>query len=555
MTAALLFLLLADLHFVDVATDRGIGDFTMAPGMAGGVAAADFDDDGDVDLFVPNAEGVPDQLYRNRGDGHFEEIATRAGVASTARTRTALWLDYDGDGALDLFTAGDCFQRHPDCAATNTLRLYRQTAPAFFEDVTVEAGLGADVVFGTAAHRTGAAAGDVNGDGWLDLTFALWDGRARLLLNNGASGPPGFTDVSDASGLGAHFQRHWQPVMHDFDGDGRLDVFYAIDFAPNRLWRNEGNGTFADVAPAAGVDVPWNDMGVTLGDYDGDGEFDLFITEIFGDFEHNALLRNDSTASTLSFAETALVAGVADAGFAWGATFFDADLDGRLDLAVTNGFYGPGNENDPSRFFLNAGGDPVAFVDASATVAFDDTYWGSALVAFDADRDGDLELVQACALGGPLRLLDNRVANGAHHLTVRPRMAGPNHRAIGAVVEIDAGGVNQRRLITAGTSHMGQEPAEAHFGLGAETAVDCVRIHWPDGAHSALADVAADQRIEAWRPGCPADLDGNGVVDTADLLILLGAWNESCHAGDLDGNGRMNSADVLSLAGAWGSCE
>ena len=127
-------------QFVDVSAARGIQPYTMAPGMGSGVATADFDDDGDIDLFVPNAEGVPDQLYRNLGNGQFEEIAAIAGLASTEPSRVALWLDYDGDHLLDLFVAADCFQADPACLDTVTLRLYRQVADTQFEDVTISAG-------------------------------------------------------------------------------------------------------------------------------------------------------------------------------------------------------------------------------------------------------------------------------------------------------------------------------------------------------------------------------------------------------------------------------
>ncbi len=483
----------AQFQFVDVGDAHGIEAYVMAPGMGGGVAAADFDGDGDIDLFLPNAEGVPDQLYRNLGNGQFEEIADRAGLASLARGRVALWFDYDGDDKLDLFVAGDCFQAEAECLDASTLTLYRQVADAQWEDVTVEAGFADDLVWYTGQHRGGICAGDINNDGFLDLLIGLWGGEARLFLNNGDGT---FSDISATCGLGGTSEGHWQPAMYDFDGDGWIDIFAAIDFTANHLWINQSQATFADMASSAGVDTAWNDMGVTIGDYDNDGDFDIYVTEIHELDRHNLLYRNDSSGDTLQFTDVADAAGVADTSFGWGATFLDADNDGRLDLAATNGFYDPRWASDPSRFFLNEGGNPVTFTDVSEAVGFNDTLWGSSLIALDFDRDGDLDLLQTCAAPGPLRLLENQRSGAAlenNYLVIQPRMGGPNGRAIGAVVRVSVGGLDLARLITAGTSHMGQEPAEAFFGLGSASIVDVVTVQWPDGRETVLSNVASNQ--------------------------------------------------------------
>ena len=548
----------APLRFVDVGPDRGIQSYSMAPGMTGGVAAADFDDDGDIDLFVPNREGAPDQLYRNLGHGQFEEIAAEVGLASLQRSRVALWLDFDGDHLLDLFVAGDCFLATPDCPDVSTLKLYRQTGDGCFADVTLEAGLTDDLIVHSGQHRGGVCAGDVNNDGYLDLVTGVWGGEARLWLNNGDGT---FTDFSAASGLGGVNEGHWQPVMHDFDGDGALDIFAAIDFTANHLWINQNDATFVDAAPAAGVDSDWNEMGVVVADYDNDGDLDVYITEIADNERHNLLYRNDSQDGSLQFTDVAVAAGVDDTGFGWGTTFLDADNDGLLDLAVTNGYFNSPAIDDQSKFFLNAGGDPTTFTDVSSEVGFDDTLWGSSLIALDFDRDGDLDLVQTCAQGGPLRLLENQrsiEAAANNFLVIQPRMAGPNHRAIGAVVRVNAGGLTMTRLISAGTSLMGQEPAEAVFGLGTASAADTVTIKWPNGSETELHDVAANQVLTVELVDCdvPADLDCDGRVGITDFLALLAAWgdcppDDECPA-DLDDDGRVGITDLLLLLAGWG---
>jgi hypothetical protein len=314
--------LVAQVQYVEVGSAVGILPYSAAAGMGAGVAAADFDDDGDIDLFVPNAKDVPDQLYRNLGNGLFEEIASDAGVDSLERNRAALWFDYDGDNLLDLVVAGDCYQSVavPPCPDVSPLRLYRQTSVAVFEDVTVSAGIVDGLIPTVDSHRGGLAAGDINNDGWLDLLIGLWYGEAVIFVNDG----DGTFTRATGTGIDGLLENHWQPVMFDIDGDGWLDIVYAIDYLANRLWINQRDGTFLDQATVYSVDNAMNDMGVTLGDYDNDGDLDIYVTNIFSDTTYNVLYRNH-TASLGYFIEVATALGVDDGSWGWGATFFDAD--------------------------------------------------------------------------------------------------------------------------------------------------------------------------------------------------------------------------------------
>ncbi|MHC5113742.1 MAG: FG-GAP-like repeat-containing protein [Planctomycetota bacterium] len=533
--------------FNDVTPSCGVQPYVMAAGMGGGLVAADFDDDGDIDVFVPCGAGVPDQLYRNLGGGQFEEIAGDAGLAALDASRAALWVDLDADHVLDLVVAGDCWDAGPGCDDLTTLRLYRQTADAVFTEVTSTALTGLEGRI--AVHRGGLCAGDYDLDGDLDLVVGMWGGEGRVLRNLGGV----FDDVTSDVGITTENARdYWQPVMHDFDRDGRPDVFVAVDFTANHLWLGQPDDTFLDGAVAAGVDVAWNDMGVALGDYDNDGDLDIYVTEIFRFGRHNLLLRNDTAGGPPLFTEVSEAAGVDDTGWAWGTVFFDADNDGDLDLAATNGFDEAEWDPDASRFYVNTGGDPV-YDDVSSVVGFDDMFWGSGLIAFDYDRDGDRDLMQTCS-GGPLRMLENvrSGAAAAHaHLVVRPRMPGANHRAIGAVVRVFAGGVTRMRLVSAGTSFLGQEPAEASFGLGGAAVVDELVVEWPDGQRTGRIGVDVNQVVEI-QPQ-PGDLDGSGTVAFADLLLVIGRWGPCtglCVA-DLNGDGSVGFADVLVLLSAW----
>ncbi|MFQ5491432.1 MAG: CRTAC1 family protein, partial [Phycisphaerae bacterium] len=501
--------------FVEAGAQHGIGPYTMAGGMGAGLAAADYDDDGDIDLFVPNAGNIPDQLYRNLGNGVFEEIAAQVGLDSLDPNRAALWFDYDGDGDLDLAVANNACSL--PCTPVPWLRLYRHRADGIFEEVTAAAGLAGAITFYDGMHVGGFSAADINNDGYLDLYLGYWEGQNYLFLNDGLGG---FTDIATQAGIFS-LRPYWQPVMHDFDGDGWMDILQAVDFTPNSLWINAQNNTFLDQAVPAGVDNAMNDMGVTLGDYDNDGDFDIYITEITRNGMHNVLYRNNTVGSNLSFSEVAASAGVDIGYWGWGTTFMDADNDGLLDLAATNGAWGQW-VNDPSLFYFNQGGSPPTFSDVSTSVGFADTEWGSGLIALDCDRDGDLDMMQTCN-NGPLRMLENQPIVGqtlGQYLVIKPRQAGPNNRAIGAVVRVTAGANTWSRLITAGTSFLSQEPAEAFVGMGTATAADTVRVDWPNGTQTTLANVPAGQVLTV-TPGGYGDFDADGALGSGDVGSLV----------------------------------
>jgi hypothetical protein len=518
--------------YVEVGADRGMGDYAMQHGtqsnVGGGIAAADFDDDGDVDVFVPTANGTPDQLYRNLGNGRFDEIAADAGVASMAGNRCALWFDYDGDGHLDLIVGND------EQAEPSTYRLYRQIDTARFEDVTELAGLFVYIDGHPGSfhvNRGGMCAGDINNDGHLDLYSPLWNGRSHLFLNDGAGK---FTDISETSGVGVQ-STAYQGLMVDVDRDGLLDIYVSLDAGPNLLWLNQGNLTFIESARGiGGMANNKNDMGMAVGDFDNDRDLDFYVTGLWSTagelvVRHNVLIRNDTNeVDGLSFREISKDVGVAYGGFGWGATFTDGDGDGWLDIVATNGFWGSNNP-DPSLFYWNRPASG-SFADASDAVAFNDQLYGSGVVAFDYDRDGDEDLVQT--LEGELRLLENRRHDGAdavRFLVVRPRMAGANRFAIGAIVRIRTNTNEMMRPIAAGTSFFGQEPAEAHFGLGAATAIESVTVEWPGGGETVLDDVATDQVLTVFDDGTgavsgeqlPGDGTQDGLVDISDALSLL----------------------------------
>jgi hypothetical protein len=518
------------------------GAYLSANGMVAGAVAADYDDDGDIDLYLPTRQGTPDMVLRNRGDGTFDSVAAELGLDSLDHNRGGLWIDYDGDDLLDLLTVQDCHMLDP-CPTATTLRLYRQAPAGAFTEVTEKAGLfGALPSPAPNKHAGGIAAGDLNNDGWLDIWVTWWHDATWVFFNNGDGT---FRDVTAGTGVGFE-GTCWQPIIWDIDGDGWQDVMANVDFTENHLWHNQRDGTFVDIAPAAGVATAFNEMGITMGDYNGDGRFDFFSSNVFEarPGAHSVLLRREP-GPEVRFSSVGMEAGVGDTNWGWGATFLDADNDTMLDLAVTNGFVNP--DPDPSRLFMNLGDG--TFEDRAPEFGLADMDWGGGYIAFDADRDGWLDIAQVCIDAPVARLWMNTpepVAQNRHWLVVRPRMTGPNTRAIGALVQASRGRLTQMRPILAGTSVLSQEPPEAHFGLGdSDAPLSWVSVTWPDGTQTTLGNVALDQVIDVLHDPCEVDLNGDGVVDMADFIEFGVRFTAGDPTTDLDRDGSLTFMDWL----------
>lgn len=484
----------------EVAAERGITPTPTSPDQHGaGAAIADFDNDGDLDFYLPTDAGLPDRLYRNDGTGYFQDVAAELGIQETGLNRAALWLDYDGDQRLDLVVAGEnCFNL--SCTDPIYLALYRQRADGTFQDVTASSGLALGTAFDNLPYFAigGLAAGDIDQDHYLDLLLTVWGGGVRLFRNQGDGT---FTDVTAAWGLSLEQPTPWQPMFADFDGDGRTDIYCNVDFAENKLWLNRGN-RFVEQAAAFGLNSAFNEMGMALSDADNDGDLDLYLTnitrELFGLAQYNVLLKQEYRDGRIRFRESARSLGVSQSGWDWGTTFADLNNDSRQDLLTTNGWwderaYGP----DASRLWLNTA---AGFVDVSAQCGFNDVASAATVLGLDLDRDGDTDFLQTrkdfTTAQLPVRLYENRLEELSypqHYVTIRPRMPGANHYAIGSLVTVVADDLRSARAIHAGCSFYGQEAAEAHFGLGARTEIKEIVVTWPTGEVSIYPDLASDR--------------------------------------------------------------
>ncbi|MCB0636705.1 MAG: VCBS repeat-containing protein [Lewinella sp.] len=502
-----------------------------------GASAADYDGDGDIDFYLTTDDDIPDRLYQNDGLGHFTDVAQTVGIVETHNNRAALWFDYDGDGRLDLVLAGEkCVNN--SCVNPARLSLYRQLPDGQFEAVSTEAAgliIGPDFDLVPYYAIGGLAAADFNQDEYLDLLLSVWGGGVKLFLNQGNGT---FTDITAAAGLTLEVSSTpWQPMCYDFDQDGLIDIYCNIDFAPNKLWINQGDNTFVDLADTFGLANAFNEMGMAMNDFDNDGDLDIYITNITKPFPeqplHNLLYEQRQSGGRIHFIENGLSRGVGNSGWDWGTTFIDINNDGRQDLLTTNGWNSPSWAPDRSRAWLNT---LAGFADVSEQVGFNDRLAATSLLGFDKDRDGDVDILQSLKRNEdtmlPAILYENRLEeqpNAGNYLNIQPRMDGPNRYAIGSTVTLVAEGLTSARLISAGCSFYGQEPAEAWFGLGAREAIREVIVRWPNDQVSIYPDLAINQTTELSYDfiAPPTELTATFATDEVQLHWRDNASNET----------------------------
>jgi hypothetical protein len=459
-----------------------------------GAAVGDIDGDGDLDLYLVNGHGSSNRLYRNDG-GIFVDITAEAGVGDTGYGRVAYLVDLDGDDLVDILVVNDS-NGTPEYRGPV---VYRNAGDGTFTDVTEGSGLDF-----AASVVGGATLGDIDLDGDLDLFITAWLSETCALYRN--DGEFRFTEVTDHAGLGElqfEFTPQWTPVLADLDGDLRPDIFCAVDFAPDYLFRNLGDGRFSRVEQASsdGYSVN-NDMGVAVGDFDEDGDLDLYTTNITQNESQtdccNWLYVNDGTGQ---FENQAEARGVANTRWGWGTAFLDADLDGDLDILAVNGWQQP-EWITSARYFANDG--TGHYTETGVAAGLDHVGNSRGLTVFDADRDGDLDVV-ITDLHDRVVYLENVTLRGdRHYLTVQldPTVSAPH--GVGAVVEVHAGDRRWFRPIVCGGSFYSGVPLEANVGLGARTHVDSVVVRWPSGARDVVVAPGVDRVLVVTEGPVPA---------------------------------------------------
>ena len=482
--------------FNNAQTERGLEVCITGQEFGTGIAIEDIDNDGDLDLFVPTQLGGKDLIYLNDGTGNFVESSDNLGIASLGRSIAGIWFDYNADRLPDLLTIGYCGVQEENCFNTRAIQLFQQTLEGSFRDVTMESNLESFGEDFTATIPGGVAVGDLNLDGFLDIVHTLWGtGGVSIYINDGNGK---FLDNSNSSRIGLYNRRFWQPLIYDFDQDGDMDVYLNVDMDMNQLWLNQGNIIFREQANLFNVNTARNEMGISIGDFQNDGLLDLYITNIEDDQQstYNVLYKGYLVDGIIQYQDVAAELNVQRGGWGWGTSFFDANNDGWLDLIATNGF--STYPIDQTKFWLNNGDG--SFINMGPELSLNDEYSGSCILAFDYDRDGDLDIVQSIRTENIsdhcIQLLENNltdVTNSSNYLVIKPRMNGNNYLAIGAIVKARVQGITMQRVMTAGTSFYGQEPSEAFFGIGGAEFVDEIEVIWPGGAVTKISNISVNQ--------------------------------------------------------------
>jgi len=512
-------LVYGDFAFYDVSEKKGVGDFWGSRGVCWG----DFNQDGLLDLYLANVG--TNRLFLNENGDLFEEVAFSYGVDNPATGICGAWGDYDNDSDLDLYLNNWYSNYESNLLFQNDVTIFNQTDQMDY-----------------SGNGYGVAWADFDNDGDLDLYIANY-GEENILYCNRLipTGNPTFTQCcSEIADPGSGKGVGWA----DFDNDGDLDLYLVNENQANKLYRNNlipsEEKTFADISSSAGVDDTGPGAACAWGDFDNDGDLDLYLSNAGAP---NILYRNNIIPSgDTTF--TQCCSEVSDPNGGEQALWGDFDNDGYLDLYLVN-------YDDKNKLYLN--NDGSSFSEKAESLSLADSGYGQGAAWADYDNDGDLDLY-LCNRFQPNKLYENRSSSG-HWLTINTQGRISNSFGIGARVGLFTGGTVQIKDVGCGNGYYSQSPIPVHFGLGESESVDSVFISWPSGYSQDTTNVNADSILTILEKFPRGDANQDSLINLTDVIWIANYFLKSgpeplplIEMGDVNCDGLINLSDVIYLA-------
>ncbi len=495
--------------FTNITLTAGVGapDTSLSPDQLkkeeiaafinGGKGAAWFDYNGDGFLDVIITGVHKRELYRNNGDETFTDVTNESGIAGSLYGMGVITPDWNNDGYPDVVFA-NWYDR---------CELFINNGNGTFQNVTRSWN------FFFQGPSAGLAFGDLDGDGWGDLYIGSYYKRPSGLFRNLQG--RGIEEVTAQVGLKNLTANTFQPLIFDYNNDGRLDIFESNDFGADSMYRNDGNWTFTDVSAQVGVDDPRGDgMGAAIGDLNGDGYMDIFVTNFGPDY----WLVFDPAAG--NYTDVHADINLTDNDVGWGVETMDFNNDGFLDVFVADGRVIPGQIPNPDKLFINRGDG--TFYESGALAGLRDYSINHGSAAADFNRDGQLDLFVSNIAGNSS--LYRNGGNSNHWLEVSLQGVVSQRDAVGARLTLEAQGRSQVRVVHMGSSYLSQDSLIQHFGLGDAAQVDRLTIEWPSGARQVFENVSTDQILQVVEREDipPVAHAADGVIEAGTPLLLDG---------------------------------